>query len=109
MGEAQAIQQHPQTYIGDVQISHNHGQITLKNATWYPYPVGKEHYNADGTNGYLEGEVVSGGHTSRLFWATSHTPLEVGSIRREDYCPISRIHPLYNNPSMKHISTCTCG
>lgn len=107
MSNAQAIQQHPQTYIGDVQIIHNFGQTTLRDATWYPYPVGREHYNSDGTNGYLEGTVVSGGVTNRLFHATSHTPYKVGSIRREDYCPITRIYG--QEGAMKRIDTCTCG
>jgi hypothetical protein len=102
------IVQRPQTDIGDICIRHNHGQITLRDAVWHPYPVGKEYYNPDGTNGYLEGKVVSGGYTNRLFWATSHTPLEVGTVHRQDYCPITRIHPVYNS-SLKSIDCCTCG
>lgn len=102
------IVQRPQTEIGDICISHNHGQITLREAVWHPYPVGKDHYNVDGTNGYLEGKVVSGGYTNRLFWATSFTPLEVDTVHRQDYCPITRIRPVYNS-LLKSIDCRTCG
>ena len=102
------IVQRPQTEIGDICIRHNHGQITLREAVWHPYPVGKDHYNVDGTNGYLEGKVVSGGYTNRLLWATNFTPLEVDTVHRQDYCPITRIRPGYNS-SLQSIDCCTCG
>jgi hypothetical protein len=89
-------------YLGGIVIDHNHGQIVLCNATWRPYPLGREHYNVDGNNGYIEGTVVSGGHTSRLFHCSSFKPLPVGTIHRQDYCPITRIHS-------GRISCVTCG
>jgi len=79
-------------HLGNVTIEHNHSVIQLADATWHAYPIGREHYNVDGNNGYIEGTVISGGYESRLFHSTSYRALPVGSKHRQDYCPITRVH-----------------
>jgi hypothetical protein len=79
-------------FLGDVTIQHNHGIYVLRDAVWHPYPYGKEHYNTSGSNGYIEGYIVRGGVTNRLFHATHTTPAKVDSLHRQDYCPITRLY-----------------
>lgn len=85
--------------IGKLTIEHNHGFDVICDAVWHPYPLGKEHLNESGTNGYVTGKVVKGGSTSRLFHATSFTPLTPGADYQRPYCSLDRIYPNWTYPN----------
>lgn len=71
-----------------IRVEHNHGTRTLKNATWYPYAD-----DADGslTNGYLEGELIDGSITNRLFQYTCTKDEKRGQMR-QDYIRLGYVH-----------------
>lgn len=58
--------------ISLLTIKHNHGVCVLLDVTLKPYKSGENTWHV------AEGTVISGGSTSRLFHATSHTPYVVG-------------------------------
>lgn len=74
-----------------VLINDNHGSILLRDATWTPYPLGREHYNPRGDNGFLVGTVIKGCETSRLFFSTSTKQFTPGITMRIDYASLSKM------------------
>jgi hypothetical protein len=87
-----------------ITVEHNHGFITLENAKLVPY----EYTNKFGNHkcNSVEGTVVEGASTSRLFSATHTTHEKVGEVKVVD---IWGRKPYQLKDGTWFVSICTCG
>ena len=102
-----------QTTLETLKITHNHGVITMRDVTLTierraqtnPYWVRMS--GPTFTAYRVVGTPVSGGWTSRLFTATSFTPVDTTKPMEWD---LGTSEPLYNNrDGAWHVDVCFCG
>ena len=96
-------------FLGDVLYeAQPYDRAVLEQVIWTPYGDDPERasVNRRGMNGYIEGVVVEGRTTSRLFHCSSTDAWPVGEKRRFDYCPIDRF--LWSDPSSRYNYITVC-
>lgn len=85
----------PNQSVAYVRVEHNHGILELINARTY-YKNGYR---------YIEGTVVGGGQTSRLFHATSYKAFDV--LKRLSWC-IGSSRLVKSEPGRYYVSAVFC-